>query len=79
MSRLLFLFAIAVIVYLLLKSFRNKMSGKNAPGENTSGQAEDMVRCVHCGVHLPKHESILVDGRFYCSEAHRHAGTDKPE
>ena len=79
MSRLLFLFAIAVIVYLLLKSFRNRMSGKNAPGENPPGQAEDMVRCVHCGVHLPKHESILVDNKFYCSKAHYRIHTEKPE
>lgn len=82
MSRLLFFAVVIVIVYWLLKSYRKPMSGKNASEErreNASGQAEDMVRCVHCGVHLPKHESILAGGEHFCSEAHRraHAGQKK--
>lgn len=32
---------------------------------------EDMVRCAQCGVHLPKSESILSRGSFYCSDEHR--------
>ncbi len=55
MSRLLFLAVIAAVVYWLLKSYRNQLPRDEEP----SGQAEDMVRCVHCGVHLPKNESIL--------------------
>ena len=55
MSRLLFLAVIAAVVYWLLKSYRNQLP----KDEGSSGQAEDMVRCVHCGVHLPKNESIL--------------------
>lgn len=79
MSRLLFIIAVAVVVYLLLKSFRNRMSGKNTSIENPPLQAEDMVRCVHCGVHLPKHESIMVDSKFYCSKAHHRIHTEKSE
>ena len=72
MGRLLFLAVIIAIVYWLLKSYR-----KQLPKEDTvSRQAEDMVRCVDCGVHLPKREGIQADGKFYCSEEHRriHAG-----
>lgn len=36
-----------------------------------------MVRCVHCGVHLPVSESLLSNGQYYCSEAHRLAHQDK--
>jgi len=75
MSRLLFFAAIIVIVYLLLKSYR-----KQPPKEDdASGQSEDMVRCAQCGVHLPKHESIMADGKRYCSEAHRLAHAAKPK
>ena len=74
MSRLLFLAIVVAVVYWLLKSYRKRL-----PGEDVTGQAEDMVRCAHCGVHLPKHESILAGGKFYCSEAHRRADTEKPE
>jgi uncharacterized protein len=30
-----------------------------------------MVRCIHCGVHLPRSESITSEGKFFCSEEHR--------
>jgi uncharacterized protein len=32
-----------------------------------------MVRCAQCGVHLPKSESILVGGNFFCCAEHRDA------
>lgn len=75
MSRLLFLAVIAAVVYWLLKSYRTKLP----KDEDISGQAEDMVRCVHCGVHLPIHESILAGGNYYCSVEHRRVHIDKPE
>lgn len=67
MSRLFLLFAIAVVVYLLLKSYR-----KNVPQQDQT-VAEDMVRCAHCGVHVPKGESIQADGKFFCGAEHRDA------
>ena len=76
MSRLLFLAVVAIVVYRLLKSYRTHLP----KDEDTSEQVEDMVRCMHCGVHLPKHEGILAGGKYYCSEAHRRAhNNDKPE
>ncbi len=67
MSRLLLLFVIAAAVYLLLRSFR-----RNEPLQDNPS-VEDMVRCVHCGVHLPKSESILSGGNFFCCAEHREA------
>jgi uncharacterized protein len=67
MSRLFLLIAIAVVVYLLIKSYR-----KNVPPQDQS-VAEDMVRCAHCGVHLPKGESIQAKGHFFCGAEHRDA------
>jgi uncharacterized protein len=72
MSRLLFLLAVAVVVYLLLRSYR-----RQPPKQDTSAPAEEMVRCVQCGVHLPKSESILAGGNFYCSDVHRREHTSK--
>ena len=72
MSRLLLLFAIAAVVYLLVRSYRNNASKKNVHDRNQT-LAEDMVRCVHCGVHLPKGEGVLADGQFFCSAQHRDA------
>lgn len=72
MSRLLLLLAVIIVVYLLLKSYR-----RQAPKQDVSASAEEMVRCAQCGVHLPKSESILASGNFYCSDAHRREHTSK--
>ncbi|MBI5659466.1 MAG: preprotein translocase subunit YajC [Nitrosomonadales bacterium] len=79
MSRLLLLVVIAAVVYWLLRSYRNKLRREEKRDEAAAGQAEDMVRCAHCGVHLPKRESIREDGIFFCGEAHRRAHSGKPE
>jgi len=68
MSRLLLLVVIAAVVYLLIRSYRRK-----SEAADKEAVAEDMVRCAHCGVHLPRSESIQADGRFYCSTEHRDA------
>lgn len=67
MSRLIFLFAIAATVYLLIKSY----SRKNP--EKKQDISEDMVRCAQCGVHLPKSESIREGEQIFCCAAHRDA------
>ncbi len=72
MSRLLFLLLVIVVVYLLLKSFR-----RHPPSQDVSSAAEEMVRCAQCGVHLPKSESIMAAGNYYCSDAHRRQHTAK--
>ncbi|MGB8516372.1 MAG: PP0621 family protein [Gallionella sp.] len=67
MSRLFFFIAIAFVIYLLIKSFR-----KNSPQQNQT-VTEDMVRCLQCGVHVPKGESVQSDGQNFCCAAHRDA------
>ncbi len=66
MSRLLFLLAVIAVVYLLLKRY-----SKPSSRQDVSASGEDMVRCARCGVHLPKSESILSGGNYYCCDAHR--------
>lgn len=77
MSRILIVIIIFIVIYLLLKHYRKQTPKKD--GEDTSKHRENMVRCAHCGVHLPKGESIMVDHKHYCSEVHRHAHTSEPE
>lgn len=66
MSRLLLIIVIAAVIYLLLRSFR-----KQPPQQDKAITAEDMVRCTHCGIHLPKGESVEADGQFFCGTEHR--------
>jgi len=67
MGRLLLIIAIAVVVYLLIRSFR-----KQVPQQDVAA-TEDMVRCAKCGVHLPKGESVEAGGQFFCGAEHRDA------
>lgn len=77
MSRLLLVLVIFFVIYLLLKSYRKQIRKEELPSEE-SVHAQDMVRCVYCGVHLPKHESLLIQDKYFCSEAHRRAHS-KPD
>jgi uncharacterized protein len=79
MSRIIFFVVLAFVVYWLLKSYRKQSHGEDRASDDASGQAEDTVRCVHCGVNLPKRESIVAGGKNYCSEAHRRLHADKSE
>ncbi|HTN93265.1 MAG TPA: PP0621 family protein [Gallionella sp.] len=67
MSRLFLLFAIALAVYLLVKSYRRSSAPQAKP------DAEDMVRCAQCGVHFPKSEGVMAGGHYFCGVAHRDA------
>jgi len=67
MSRLFLLIAIAIVVYLLVKSYRKSAT------QQSQSDAEDMVCCAHCGVHLPKSEGLLAGGQFFCGVEHRNA------
>jgi uncharacterized protein len=67
MSRLFLLFAIAALIYLLIRKYRTSDAPQSLP------DAEDMVRCAQCGVHFPKSEGILSGGQFFCGVEHRDA------
>lgn len=64
----LLLLALAVwMVLLLLKQYRR---GNAASRPAPRPEAQDMVSCRECGVHLPKSESILKKGAYYCCKEH---------
>lgn len=79
MSRLLLLVAIAIVVYLLIKSFRRRLDNENASAKSAKDKVEDMVRCSYCGTHLPKTECVVHADKYYCTEAHKRAHLDQPK
>lgn len=42
----------------------------NAP----AATPESMVRCNHCGIHLPRSEALLSGGQTWCSQDHAKLG-----
>ncbi|HEX7935917.1 MAG TPA: PP0621 family protein [Paraburkholderia sp.] len=47
----------------------NRANGAARPAEPPQ-LAEPMIRCVECGVHAPKSDSVMVAGQTFCSAAH---------
>ena len=39
-----------------------------------SGEAERMLACAVCGVHVPESEGVSAAGEFFCCESHRKRG-----
>lgn len=70
MAKLILLALIGLLIYWILKSYaRNAQRSADKPPQ--ASEIEDMVRCAQCGVNLPKSESILSQGKFFCSDEHR--------
>ncbi len=70
MFRLLLLIAAIVVLVLLVK--RILAASKDTRDQSPRiKQGEDMVRCAHCGLHVPANEAIRSGDRTYCSEEHR--------
>ena len=64
MGKLLLIVLALICVWWILRSYRKSITREPPPAP------EDMVRCAHCGVHLPRSESHSESGEFFCSEEH---------
>jgi uncharacterized protein len=72
MGRLLILFALVVLAIWWL---RRVAQGPAAPGARREAPARDeLVRCAHCGLLLPRGEARQSAGALYCSEEHARLG-----
>jgi uncharacterized protein len=49
------------------KSGNMSSSGNAAPGAGAKPGAEPMVRCVRCGVYLPRAEARKASGGYVCA------------
>jgi uncharacterized protein len=74
---LIVLVAVAVGLWLLFgrASRRGSVgSGRSGRSGRPAADAEAMIACAHCGVHLPRGDAVADGALIYCSEAHRIAG-----
>ncbi|HBO2176811.1 TPA: PP0621 family protein [Pseudomonas aeruginosa] len=67
--RLLFWIALIAIAFWLWRRFtRPTPHQQQRPQDEPS--ASPMVRCAHCGVHVPQANALTHEQRWYCSQAH---------
>lgn len=71
---LVFLLAVLAGVWLWRRGRQRVTAASQAQPRTRQGTVE-MVRCAHCGTHVPAHDALPGHkGLHYCSAAHRKAG-----
>lgn len=77
LMRTILLVLAAVAVFWILRSYWRRFAlqrrGKSAPVKRGS---QSLVRCDHCGVHIPEDQAIRRQERAFCSEEHARLGSD---
>lgn len=71
MSKILLIAIVVAVAFWLLRNHRRR-ADRHAQ-RPPDPQAEDMVDCAHCGVHLPRGEGIVSEARYFCSAEHEQA------
>jgi uncharacterized protein len=70
LSKLLVLLLVIVVVLWLFRLHGKKVRARERAAGSPE-RVEDMVRCAHCGIHLPRSESLPQGPAFFCSAEHR--------
>jgi uncharacterized protein len=70
--KFLLLLAIVLLLVWLWRSGRRDASSPEQPERPASPpDPQKMVRCAHCGVHLPHSDALVGRIGLYCSPEHR--------
>ena len=70
--RYLLIFFVALLVAWSWRSSRTSLGRKAQPKQSAAPTALAMVRCGHCGVHLPANDAVKGIKGIYCSADHLH-------
>lgn len=83
MGKILFWFVIILAVLIGARLLSRSVSKESEPGRLGKGiksskadmsNAEEMVRCEQCGIHLPRSEAYMSQGRTWCGPEHARIG-----
>lgn len=81
MKYLLVLAVVIIAIWLWRKGRQEELRSRPPPQRTPPpavGAPTEMVRCAHCGLHLPATDAIGgTTGRLYCSAAHRKAAEER--
>jgi len=70
--KILLLIAIGFVVLALIRTYQRSLNKPSASAREQT--VEDMVKCAHCGVNLPRSEAIYSGGDFFCTPEHQQLG-----
>lgn len=84
MGKILFWFVVIVVVLFGARLLSHKAGNTKSPRPKGKqdiaadmSDAEAMVRCEHCGIHMPRSEAVLIDGHTWCGQEHARLGQRK--
>ena len=74
------LIALAVVLWFLQAKKAARRQARNSAKAGAPAEVEQMVRCAHCGTHVPASESVSFAGVSFCCEEHRrlHSSSHPP-
>lgn len=61
---------IGLIIYLVLRLYKQWAANKKAATFIHKNKEENMVRCEVCQLHITEKEALQHNGKFYCSQKH---------
>ena len=69
MVKILLLAVMVWLLFQIIKRYSRSLQSRN----DAKKRAEEavMVQCRHCGLHVPKEDSVTAQGQYFCSEKHR--------
>lgn len=73
MKFLLFLIAVFALLWLLRGSLRRARRPPRAAKPASAEAPQPMLRCAHCGTHLPRDDALPGRGGVFCDADHRSA------
>lgn len=77
MGRFVLLVLIVVVaIWLIRRTLLRLEQGQqgSVPTATPASTQGDLVKCAHCGTHLPLAEARAVGDRVYCSDEHARLG-----
>lgn len=68
--KFLVLLVVLGVAYMVWRN--NRVAAKKAPPKHDQlPTPQDMVVCARCGVHVPKSDALVRNGRSYCCAEHQ--------
>ncbi|MGJ3257795.1 MAG: PP0621 family protein [Alcanivorax sp.] len=68
------LLVIAALIFLAWRVVKNLLSQSSRGNNSTPGNGQDaqaMLKCDQCGVHVPAPDAFTHNGRHFCSQEHQ--------
>jgi len=67
------LIIIALVIWLVVRMVRRYLDKSTQSPIDRGTIPKKMVRCAHCGLHIPEAEAVRSDAQYYCSLEHSKA------